>query len=398
MKIEVKTKKKPSVPSVKTMGVKKKAKTPAVVAVKGKKAAIAKEGKKAIVSSTKEEAGKKETAKVTPIAKKEAVIEKVDVKPKKAKKGKKVKKAADAADAAKAGPKEKQMEDDKDRGTEGKKRKRRKSRKPKIRKPKVSVEVQEKAEEGENPTSIGKQKREIEGNDSGSPAKKQKVAEEKEPEPEEMEMNLTGDLYKIFCKRRDDLKDRVLYAKLEKFNLGYYAKPPALFDSAQHVRICTEKGLFYLEYKTKKEAEKQKVLLEHNSLIKSVNSMNKKSDDSETDSVITVHPRKLFIVNVPPRITRDMLVASFPTAQHVHNMPKTRCACLIYKTEEEAEDAFVASDNVMVKGVKLTVLYLSTRKAEELGRTKDKSKDKRNKKKKAWKKSMMARKKQMESE
>lgn len=61
------------------------------------------------------------------------------------------------------------------------------------------------------------------------------------------------------------------------------------------------------------------------------------------------------------------------------------CACLIYKTEEEAEDAFVASDNVMVKGVKLTVLYLSTRKAEELGRTKDKSKDKRNKKKKAWK-------------
>lgn len=54
------------------------------------------------------------------------------------------------------------------------------------------------------------------------------------------QMELTGELYKIFCKRRDNLKDRVLYAMVENFKLGYYSKPPAVFDSAQHVRICAE--------------------------------------------------------------------------------------------------------------------------------------------------------------
>lgn len=375
MKIEVKTKKKPAAPSVKTMGIKKKATTSP--GVDRKKAAITKvvkkaaaeDVKKAITKEVKKAATTKEIKdKKVKIAKKETID---------ASEEKKVQ-VADTISAVKAEPKTNQKEND------GEAAKKKRVRKRRANKQKAKIENKDSEEKESNGATEAKNKKapqkrkpseaeDKSGNEnSASLAKKNKTEED-------TEMIVKGKLFNIFCKRRNELRARSLFVMMNEFNVSIATDPPPIFKSALRYKICGTKGLINLEYKSPQEAKEMKAVLQKNSLIKNVRLVAAKGKLKKQFSSISVHPRKLSIENLSPGVTQGELKKLFPTALSAFVHKKEGKAKLIFKTKKDAAKAFEEAEDIEINGVKLIVLYC---KAPKKLPEKLKAKKKRGKKKK----------------
>lgn len=376
MKIEVKTKKKPAAPSVKTMGIKKKATTSP--GVDRKKAAITKvvkkaaaeDVKKAITKEVKKAATTKEIKdKKVKIAKKETID---------ASEEKKVQ-VADTISAVKAEPKTNQKEND------GEAAKKKRVRKRRANKQKAKIENKDSEEKESNGATEAKNKKapqkrkpseaeDKSGNEnSASLAKKNKTEED-------TEMIVKGKLFNIFCKRRNELRARSLFVMMNEFNVSIATDPPPIFKSALRYKICGTKGLINLEYKSPQEAKEMKAVLQKNSLIKNVRLVAAKGKLKKQFSSISVHPRKLSIENLSPGVTQGELKKLFPTALSAFVHKKEGKAKLIFKTKKDAAKAFEEAEDIEINGVKLIVLYCKAPK--KLPEKKLKAKKKRGKKKK----------------
>lgn len=305
MKVDVRKKKKPAAPSVKTVGIKKKATAPSGAAKMGKKTATTKEVKKAI---TKE-------------------VESKNVKIAKKKRNK--------------GASGKTKETEVDVTSEGKAELKRKQGENEI----GSVDAVE--EEVKNKMNTSEQKKQV---DSGKPGKKGGNTGFKP-------MKLKGKLYDIFWNRSVEVKARTLIVAMKNFPVGQSSDP--LFESAHRMQTNKQKKLIFLEYKTKAEAKTMQNVLQKNSQIKYAKFMNRVSNEQKKPDVIMVHPKKLYIGNVPSEATVAELKMKFPTALSVIITHSKGKAKLIFKRKEDAKNVFLASSNVFSNGVKLTVLYLT---------------------------------------
>lgn len=327
MKLEVKNKKKPAAPSVKTVRIKKKASAPSRVAKKGKKATNTEGVKKAITKEV--EVKKVKTANPSPGVKKKAAVgsaAKVDKKKKKANKeanvtsGKNKETAGDTTSTGKAGIKRKQEKENNSINA-GEKKKVRKKR------------------------NARKQKSQV---DDGKPGKKGNKAEPNL-------MKLQGELCEIFWNRSLEVKARTLIVAMKNFTANQSSDP--VFESAHRIQTNKLKKLLFLEYKTKAEAKTMKNVLQKNSQIKYAKFMNRVSKEQKRPDTITVHPKRLYIGNVPSEVTVADLKMKFPTALSVIVTHSKGKAKLIFKNKKNAREAFEASSNVWYNGVKLTVLY-----------------------------------------
>ncbi|XP_042887577.1 uncharacterized protein LOC122263250 [Penaeus japonicus] len=378
MKVEAKNKKKPGAPVAKTMGIKKKTPTaPAGVAAKKKKEeAVASPAKKvgakkakttAVDSPVKKVGSKKKattpstvtvkekevvakkakTATVTPAGKKGAAAVASEEKGKK-----KAKKGAIAASGEKVEKKE--GAETKEEGV------------------KDSGVAQEKTKRTRRKRKTNKRKLNVDTEEGASPSKKRKVAEP-------MEMKLEGKHYEIFCKRNEEVLLRTLYVVMDNFKLSYIATPPPVFKSAQFVKICGTKGLIHLEYKSKKEAEKMKDVLQKNKLIKEVRLASEKVDGKKESTSVNVHPLKLYVTNIPRDVTRLVLKKQFPTASGLIVKRKKGYVHVIYKTQEEAAKVFEEAENIQINDVKVTVLYVRSKRKTKTSKRKRGSRQKNKK-------------------
>ncbi|XP_063607182.1 uncharacterized protein LOC134781836 [Penaeus indicus] len=170
-------------------------------------------------------------------------------------------------------------------------------------------------------------------------------------------MTLVGDLLAMYEMRRDEDFKRSLYVMMKNFKKNYYKDPPPIFESAQHLRFSGSKGLAFLVYKSEEEAERMKKVLDNHRLIQDARFAGMKGCHGIREDEIVVHPYKLDIENVPAKIKYEDLEKTFQTAMEIVYKPGTCFANLIYKTKEDAEDAFRSAENVEIDGVKLSVLY-----------------------------------------
>ncbi|XP_047484313.1 axoneme-associated protein mst101(2)-like [Penaeus chinensis] len=309
-------KKKASSPSVKTVGIKKKASAPSGVAKKVKKATTTEKVKKAITKEV--EVKKVKKANPSPGGKKKAAVgsaAKVDNKKKANKKanvasGKTKETAGDAVSMGKAGIKRKQEV-----------------------KENSSVDVGEKK----------KVRRRIQPGKKGNMAGPNLI-------------NLQGKLSEIFWNRSLEVKARTLIVAMKNFTVDQSSDP--VFESAHRIQTNKLKKIIFLEYKTKAEAKEMKIVLQKNNLIKYAKFMNRVSKELKRPDVILVHPKRLYIGNVPSEVRAADLKMKFPTALSVIVTHSKGKAKLIFKTRKDAREAFEASSSVWFNGVKLTVLYL----------------------------------------
>lgn len=170
-------------------------------------------------------------------------------------------------------------------------------------------------------------------------------------------MTLDGDLLSIYETRRDEDFKRCLYVMMKNFKKTYYKDPPPIFESAQHLRFSGSKGLVFLVYKTEEEAERMKKVLDNHRLIQDTRFAGMKGCHGIREDEIVVNPYKLDIENVPGKIKYEDLEKTFQTAMEINYKRGSCFANLIYKTKEDAEEAFRCAENVEIDGVKLTVLY-----------------------------------------
>ncbi|XP_063607189.1 uncharacterized protein LOC134781839 [Penaeus indicus] len=328
MKLEVRNKKKPAAPSVKTTGIKKKTSAPSGVAKKVKKAAATEEVKKAITKEVKVK--KVNTANPSPGGKKKAAVgsaAKVVNKRKKANKkanvasGKTKETAGDAASKGKVGIKRKQEEKENSSVDAGEKKKVRKK------------------------SNASEQKSQADG---GKPGKKGNKAGPKL-------IRLQGKLSEIFWNRSLEVKARTLIVAMKDFSVNQSSDP--VFESAHRIQTNKLKKLIFLEYKTKAEAKAMKNVLQKNKQIKYAKFMSRVSKEVKRPDAIMVHPKRLYIGNVPSEMTNADLKMKFPTALSVIVTHSKGKAKLIFKNRKDAKEAFEASSSVWCNGVKLTVLY-----------------------------------------
>ncbi|XP_042887578.1 uncharacterized protein LOC122263251 [Penaeus japonicus] len=196
-------------------------------------------------------------------------------------------------------------------------------------------------------------KRKNPDDDGTNQAKKAKI---EEIVPDE-KMTLDGDLLAIHEMRRDELFSRALYVMMKNFKRKHIRNPPPILGKAQHFRFCGLKGLIYLEFKTEKEAEKMKAVFENHRLIQDARFAGMKGCYGTKREEVVVHPYKLDIENIPDRIRHEDLANVFQTAWQINYIPGNCYANLVYKTKEEAEEAFRESENIEIKDIKLTVFY-----------------------------------------
>ncbi|XP_042889660.1 nucleolin-like isoform X3 [Penaeus japonicus] len=203
----------------------------------------------------------------------------------------------------------------------------------------------EDTEEGESP----KKKAKTNSEEGESPKKKTKT-NSVEPNIPDEKLVLKGELWDLFCKRKNEISERTLIVRLKKFSAGFLKRRPECLQDAVHYGT-KYRSLCVAVYKTKAETEKKKAELEKNEDVQLVRLWTQREMSPE------VNPYTLFSDNVPVGTTREMLQKAFPTAIDMKFMPGNGCVNLAYKTKKAAETAFREADKVEVNGVRLCVLY-----------------------------------------
>lgn len=162
---------------------------------------------------------------------------------------------------------------------------------------------------------------------------------------------LTGDLLKIYQKRKAERNARC-FRVIIRTSEEDEEDEEVEFENAVCVRSLNN-GFYFVNYKSEEMAEKMKSVLEERDDVIVVNRMQNKEIDN-----ICINPFRLFMENVPVQTTFEDLEKLFTTASEVVYMPNRCLAHMIYKSKEEAEKVFREADDIEIHGAKMTVLYV----------------------------------------